>query len=204
MGRGHSRHDHDHTHDHDHDLDELRERLHDHVHEHFHDHFGGGRGMRGGRARWGGRGGWGGGRRMRRGDVRTAMLVALRDEPANGYEVIRRLEEMSGGLWRPSPGSVYPHLQMLEDEGLVRSAEVNGSRTYSLTDAGRAEAEGATLPFGSGDELDDRVRALRQEVGQLMSAAKQVAGAGEGSHLDRAIAIIQRARKELYQILAED
>ena len=67
----------------------------------------------------GGRGGWGGGRRMRRGAIRTAMLVALRDEPANGYEVMRRLEEMSGGLWRPSPGSVYPHLQMLEDEGLV-------------------------------------------------------------------------------------
>ena len=84
---------------------------------------------------------------MRRGDVRTAMLVALRDEPAHGYEVMRRLEEISGGLWRPSPGSVYPHLQMLEDEGLVRSSEVNGSRTYSLTDAGRAEAEEATLPW---------------------------------------------------------
>ena len=77
------------------------------------------RGPRGGR--WGGgRGGWGGGRRMPRGAIRTAILVALRDEPGNGYEVMRRLEEMSGGLWRPSPGSVYPHLQMLEDEGLVQ------------------------------------------------------------------------------------
>jgi DNA-binding PadR family transcriptional regulator len=132
------------------------------------------------------------------------MLVALREEPANGYEIIRRLEEMSGGLWRPSPGSVYPHLQMLEDEGMVRSSEVNGSRTYSLTDAGRAEAEEATLPFASDDELDDRVRTLRQAVGQLMSAAKQVAGADDGSQLDRGIEVIQRARKELYQILAED
>jgi DNA-binding PadR family transcriptional regulator len=196
MGSGHGRHNHDH--------DELREQLHDHLHDHLHGHFAGGRGTRGPRARWGGRGGWGGGRRMRRGDVRTAMLVALREEPANGYELIRRLEEMSGGLWRPSPGSVYPHLQMLEDEGMVRSAEVNGSRTYSLTEAGRAEAEEATLPFGSDDELDDRVRTLRQAVGQLMSAAKQVAGAGEGTQLDRGIAVIQRARKELYQILAED
>jgi DNA-binding PadR family transcriptional regulator len=132
------------------------------------------------------------------------MLVALREEPANGYEVIRRLEEMSGGLWRPSPGSVYPHLQLLEDEGLVRSSDVNGSRTYSLTDAGRAEAEETTLRFGSGDELDDRIRTLRQGVGQLMAAAKQLAGTGEGSQLDRGIEAIQRARKEIYQILAED
>ncbi len=203
MGRGHTRHEHDHNHEHNHDHDELHGGLHEHLHDHLHDHFGG-RGMRGSRARWGGRGGWGGGRRMRRGDVRTAMLVALRDEPANGYEVIRRLEEMSGGLWRPSPGSVYPHLQMLEDEGIVRSSEVSGSRTYTLTDSGRAEAEAATLSFGSGDELDDRVRTLREAVGQLMSAAKQLAGAGEGSQLDRAIEVIQRARKELYQILAED
>ncbi len=200
MGPGHTRHDHDHDHDHD----ERRDRLHDQLHDHLHDHFGGGRGLRGGRAGWGGRGGWGGGRRMRRGDVRAAMLVALRDEPANGYEVIRRLEERSGGLWRPSPGSVYPHLQLLEDEGLVRSSEVNGSRTYSLTDAGHAEAEDTTLRFGSGDEFDDRIRTLRQGVGQLMAAAKQLAGAGEGSQLDRGIEVIQRARKEIYQILAED
>ncbi len=204
MGRGHTRHEHEHEHEHDELRDRIHGHLHDHLHEHDHGHFGGGRGMRGTRARWGGRGGWGGGRRMRRGDVRTAMLVALRDEPANGYEIMRRLEEMSGGLWRPSPGSVYPHLQMLEDEGIVGSSEVNGSRTYSLTDAGRAEAEEATFPIGSGDELDDQVRNLRQAVGQLMSAAKQVAGSGEGSQLDRGIAVIQRARKELYQILADD
>ncbi len=73
---------------------------------------------------------------MPRGAIRTAILVALRDEPAHGYEVMRRLEEMSGGLWRPSPGSVYPHLQMLEDEGLVRSSDVDGSRTYTLTETG--------------------------------------------------------------------
>ena len=82
----------------------------------------------------GGRGGWGGGRRMPRGAIRTAILVALRDEPGNGYEVMHRLEESSGGLWRPSPGSVYPHLQMLEDEGLVQSSEVDGSRTFTLTE----------------------------------------------------------------------
>ncbi len=141
---------------------------------------------------------------MPRGAIRTSILVALRDEPAHGYEVMRRLEEMSGGLWRPSPGSVYPHLQMLEDEGLVQSSDVGGSRTYTLTDAGRAEAEKTALPFQTDGQGDDEVRALRVGVGQLMSAAKQLAGAGQKAQIERGIAIIQKARKDLYQILAED
>ena len=181
------------------------EHEHQHDHDHIRDHFFAGRGMRGPRGRWaGGRGGWGGGRRMPRGAIRTAILVALREEPAHGYEVMRRLEEMSGGLWRPSPGSVYPHLQMLEDEGLVQSSEVDGSRTYTLTDAGRAEAEKAALPWEDDGEADDAVRTLRLGMGQLMSAAKQLAGAGEKAQIERGVAVIQKARKELYQILAED
>jgi DNA-binding PadR family transcriptional regulator len=203
-------HDHDRVHEHDHDHDQP------HDHGHPQDHFFTGRGgMRGPRGRWGERGGWGGergglgrgwggGRRMPRGAIRTAILVALREEPAHGYEVMRRLEEMSGGLWRPSPGSVYPHLQMLEDEGLLQSSDVDGSRTYTLTEAGRAEAEKAALPWQAAGESDDEVRTLRQGMGQLMSAAKQLAGAGETSQIERGIAVIQRARKELYQILAED
>src|SRR5271165_3484937 len=176
------------AHQHDHD----RAQAHEHDHPHGPDHdfrrFAG-RGMRGPRGRWGGeRGGWGGGRRMPRGAIRTAILVALRDEPAHGYEVMRRLEELSGGLWRPSPGSVYPHLQMLEDEGLVQSADVEGSRTYTLTDTGRAEAEKASLPWQAADESDDEVRALRLGVGQLMSAAKQLAGDGQKSQVERGIA----------------
>jgi DNA-binding PadR family transcriptional regulator len=183
------------------------ERIHDHDsrhdHDHLHDHFFAGGPRRG---RWGGgeRGGWAGGRRMRRGAIRTAVLIALREEPAHGYEVMRRLEEMSGGLWRPSPGSVYPHLQMLEDEGLLQSSAVDGSRTYTLTDAGKAEAEKATLPWQEQGEADNGIRDLRQGMGQLMSAAKQLAGAGEKAQIERGIAVIQKARKELYQILAED
>lgn len=185
---------HEHEHEHDHGPG------HEHLHEHFFAHA-----MRGPGMRWGGgRGGWGGGRRMRRGAIRTAILLALREEPAHGYEVMRRLEEMSGGLWRPSPGSVYPHLQMLEDEGLLRSSEVDGSRTYTLTDAGRAEAEKNEGPLRTAGETDDKVRTLREALGQLASAAKQMAGAGDAAQIDRGIAIIQRARKELYQILAED
>jgi len=192
-----SGHDHDRGHDHGHG--------HGHDHLHDHDHPFAGRGMRGGRGRWGGgRGGWGGGRRMPRGAIRTAILAALRDGPANGYEVMRRLEEMSGGLWRPSPGSVYPHLQMLEDEGLVQSSEVDGGRAFTLTESGQAEAEKAKLPWQESGETDDEVRTLRLGMGQLMSAAKQLAGDGEKSQIERGVSVIQKARKELYQILAED
>ncbi len=141
---------------------------------------------------------------MRRGAIRTAILLALREEPAHGYEVMRRLEEMSGGLWRPSPGSVYPHLQMLEDEGLVRSSDVDGSRTYALTDTGKAEAEKNEPPWRPAGESEDKIRTLREAIGQLASAAKQLAGAGEAAQVDRGISIIQKARKDLYQILAED
>ncbi len=193
------------THQHENDRGHDHGHGHDHRHDHLHDHAFAGRGMRGGRGRWGGgRGGWGGGRRMPRGAIRTAILAALRDGPANGYEVMRRLEEMSGGLWRPSPGSVYPHLQMLEDEGLVQSSEVDGGRTFTLTETGGAEAEKATLPWQEAGETDDEVRTLRLGMGQLMSAAKQLAGDGEKAQIERGIAVIQKARKELYQILAED
>ena len=163
-------------------------------------------GGRGGRGRWGGeRGGWGGGRRMRRGDIRRAILSALKDNPAHGYEVMHRLEEMSGGLWRPSPGSVYPHLQMLEDEGMVQSAEVDGTRIFTLTEKGVAEtANDEPLPWQSSGENDDQIRSLRLSVTQLMSAAKQLSGAGESAQVERGIAVIKKARQELYQILAED
>jgi len=111
---------------------------------------------------------------------------------------------MSGGLWRPSPGSVYPQLQMLEDEGLVRSTDVDGSRTYALTDAGRAEAEDAAMPWQGAGETEELVRSLRLGMGQLMSAAKQLAGAGDRAQMERGLAVIQKARKEVYRILAED
>jgi DNA-binding PadR family transcriptional regulator len=159
-------------------------------------------------AEWGG-GAWRGGhRRMRRGDIRTALLVALGDGPGHGYELISRLEEKSGGVWRPSPGSVYPTLQLFEDEGLVQVEERDGKRVYALTDAGRAEAadriehHGAT-PWESEPEGDTPHRALRKAAGQLLVAAKQVAQTADGAQIDRAATAIRTASKELYQILSE-
>src|SRR5919108_5756805 len=80
------------------------------------------------------------GRRARRGDVRAALLVLLAEEPRNGYQLMQEIEQRSDGVWRPSPGSVYPALQQLEDEGLVRVA-AEGRKTYELTDEGRAYVE---------------------------------------------------------------
>ena len=83
----------------------------------------------------------GGRRRMRRGDIRTAVLAVLAEQPRHGYEVIQALEEKTDRAWRPSPGSVYPSLQQLADEGLVTSTEIDSKRTYEITDEGRALAE---------------------------------------------------------------
>src|SRR5919198_5988510 len=102
-------------------------------------------------APWGGRRNWdrmwcggprgGGARRARRGDVRPALLSLLEDKPMHGYDLIRELEQRSGGAWRPSPGSIYPTLQMLEEEGLISGEDQDGKRVFSLTDAGRTELE---------------------------------------------------------------
>src|SRR4051794_27554760 len=87
----------------------------------------------------GGRGGpFGRGGRARRGDVRAALLALLAEEPRNGYQLMQEIERRSEGVWRPSPGSVYPALQQLEDEGLVRQVEQEGRKLYELTDEGRA------------------------------------------------------------------
>src|SRR5207237_7140417 len=102
----------------------------------------------GGRARPGDReSGWGA-PRMRRGQIRTALLAVLAEEPGHGYDVMQKLEDKTGGAWRPSPGSVYPTLQLLEDEGLVRSSERDGKRVFEITDAGRAEADARVAEAG--------------------------------------------------------
>ena len=154
--------------------------------------------------------GWGGGRRrggrMRRGDIRTALLAILVEEPGHGYDVIQRLEEKTGGAWRPSPGSVYPTLQLLEDEGLLRSVERDDKRVYEVTERGREEAgrrieEAGGTPWEiAGREGGDFGTAVKQ----LVIAAKQVMMSGNPEQTERMVEILKRARKEIYTMLAED
>jgi DNA-binding PadR family transcriptional regulator len=145
---------------------------------------------------------------MRRGDIRTALLGVLGEGPGHGYELMRRLEEKSGGAWRPSAGSVYPTLQQLEDEGLVTSTESDGKRVYTLTEAGTAEAARRAAEAGEAwwAEPAGGVHPgyLFRAIGALGLAAKQVVRAGTAQQLRQAIDIIDGARKEIYELLASD
>jgi DNA-binding PadR family transcriptional regulator len=149
---------------------------------------------------------WAGARKARRGDIRTAVLSALEETPAHGYEVIQRLSERSGGRWRPSPGSVYPTLQMLEDEGLVAGQEQDGKRVFSLTDAGRQELEErrARSDWAPPWEGDDRMGPLRGEAMALWGGAvKAAVSSGDDKHLQVAVEALAEARKKIYASLAE-
>ena len=146
--------------------------------------------------------------RMGRGDVRTAILVSLAEEPMHGYQVIQAIETRSNGAWKPSPGSVYPTLQLLADEGLVSASEVGDRKIYTLTEAGRevaAESAEGTLPWDARLKRDhDQRVALPKAGAKLAQAAAQVARNGTPEQTERAVAIIDDARRKLYAILAED
>jgi len=149
---------------------------------------------------------WGG--RTRRGDIRTALLAVLAEAPGHGYELIQRIDDKSGGTWRPSPGSVYPTLQLLEDEGLVHATERDAKRVFEITDAGRTEAArrieeagGAPWAQPAGDGPNPWV--LRESIGLLHLAVKQVALAGSREQVEKAVEIVTDARKKLYQLLSE-
>ena len=148
------------------------------------------------------------GPRAGRGDVRAAILALLAEEPMHGYQIMRELSERSGGVWRPSPGSIYPTLQQLEDEELVRpETGEGGRRVFALTDAGReaSRRRRRPRPLGRGRRRG-RLTALelRDLVGQVMSAARQVLHAGEATQIAQAKDVLRDTRRKLYRILAED
>jgi len=155
-----------------------------------------------------GRGPRGRGRKARRGDIRTASLLLLAEEPRNGYQIMQEVEQRSDGVWRPSPGSVYPALAQLEDEGLIRSDVQDGRKLFVLTDAGRAfvqERDADTpAPWAqmSGDFSDEAV-----ELGRLMrevaSAFVQVMRTGSEAQMTRAREVLAGTRRDLYRILAD-
>lgn len=164
----------------------------------------------GGRRGWGGPRGFGGpgsgGPRARRGDFRLAALLLLAEEPRNGYGLMQAIEERTDGLWRPSPGSVYPALAQLEDEGLVRVEEAEGRKLFHLTDAGRRHVEergDVTPPWEAVTRnAGEDPRALMHGMRDLALALHQVGQAGTPEQIEQAKAILAQARKDLYRILA--
>ena len=151
-----------------------------------------------------GRGGRG---RGRRGDVRAAILTLLTERPMHGYEMTQEIAARSNGLWKPSPGSVYPTLQLLVDEDLITPAESEGSKkTFELTDDGRAAAAKIQTPPWDeiADDADPHAMNLRAALGQLFAAVGQSAHAATGDQQQRILDIINTARREIYQILGEE
>jgi DNA-binding PadR family transcriptional regulator len=146
--------------------------------------------------------------RMGRGDVRAAILAVLADRPMHGYQIIYEIEERSGGTWKPSPGSVYPTLQLLADEGLITAEEAGGKKTYSLTEAGRAEAaasEDRSTPWEAAGRKDAaRATVLPKAGAKLAQAAAQVATSGSPEQVQQAVEVLDEARRKLYSILAQD
>jgi DNA-binding PadR family transcriptional regulator len=168
--------------------------------------FGFGPGPRG--RRGGGPGHPGRGRgRGKRGDVRAAILSLLVERPMHGYEMIQEIAARSNDLWKPSPGSVYPTLQLLVDEGLIVAGESEGSKKlFELTDDGRAAAEKIeTAPWDEITEgADPGTVNLRNATVQLMGAVRQAAFATPAEKQQRIVDIVNNARREIYQILGEE
>jgi len=174
--------------------------------------FGGGPGSGGG---FGGPGGWGAGpgeRGHRRGgrgsrpNVRPAVLALLLERPMHGYEMIQELESRTGGIWRPSPGSIYPTLQLLEDEGLITAEESGGRKRFVLTDTGRPEAEAAAqnAPWQEyGDENVSQAQEFRDAAVGIMDALRQVGFNGTSEQRTQALEVLTETRRKLYAILAD-
>ncbi|MEV4555772.1 PadR family transcriptional regulator [Kitasatospora sp. NPDC049285] len=167
--------------------------------------FGGhGRGFggHGGRGHGGRRGG-----RARRGDVRASLLALLRERPMHGYEMITEIGERTGGAWRPSPGSVYPTLQLLEEEGLIRASEESGKKLFELTEQGRTEAEQASAsPWDEAGRRHDweAVQEVAAALAAVDHAVRQVMMTGTEEQRAKGLAVLAEAKKKLYLILAEE
>ncbi len=147
------------------------------------------------------------GPRMGRGDVRAAVLALLVEGPMHGYQMIREIEKRSGGRWKPSAGSVYPTLQMLADEGMVNAEMSHDRKVYSLTDAGRDEAEKATgsAPWDTSSHWDNSSMGSVSKAGlELAQAVSQVVRMGSSEQHKEAAKVLDETRRKIYSILAQD
>ncbi|HEX9352316.1 MAG TPA: PadR family transcriptional regulator [Streptosporangiaceae bacterium] len=169
----------------------------------------GGPGFGGPRGWWPGPPGPPRGPKAGRGDVRAAILALLKEGPRNGYQIMSEVEERSSGAWRPSPGAVYPALQLLADEGLIEAEESGGRRTFSLTEAGRRHIEDdpeTARPAWEAMAQDEpgEMPGLFAQAARLGGSIVQLAHAGTPEQIRAAEQLLERTRREMYQILASD
>ncbi|MEU6998536.1 PadR family transcriptional regulator [Nonomuraea sp. NPDC046570] len=146
--------------------------------------------------------------KVRKGDVRAALISLLGEEPKNGYQMIQDIEERSRGVWRPSPGSVYPALQQLEDEGLLAGVDSGGARTYRLTDEGHAELLRRVESMSPWDEVARSVPEDRHELrllwAQLNEAFTHLTCTASDSQVAAAKRLLKETRSSIFKILSED
>lgn len=147
------------------------------------------------------------GPRARRGDVRTAILRLLAEQPMHGYQIIQELSDRSAGAWNPSAGSVYPTLQMLADEGLVDAEQTGGKKVYHLTESGRAAAaefEGRSAPWQDAAASTSDVSGYHQAAARLAQVVFQIGTTGTDAQRTAAYEVLETARKQLHAILARE
>ena len=178
-----------------------------------------------GRGPFGGDFGEGGRKRQRRGDIKFILLELIKEQPRHGYDLIKALEERNSGFYRPSPGSVYPTLQLLEDEGHLRSETIDGKRTYTITEMGEkllAEREqeqpdrgGEREHFGRhghgfggrGGEQDSSEALrndLRHSTEALMQSIMQAGRFGTPDQIKAAQELVSKTNQEVHKILARN
>ncbi len=138
-----------------------------------------------------------------RGDIQAMILDVLQSKPMHGYEIIRYLEDRSQGVWRPSPGSIYPTLQMLVDQGLIEAEEDKGKKIYSLTEAGKQKAKSQDpqdMPWERGNRAPERIMQLRMIGMQFMKTMKQIIRHGSDQQFDAAREVVEKSLKDLCDI----
>lgn len=140
--------------------------------------------------------------------MRNAVLALLGEQELNGYGLINAIAEKSNGLWRPSAGSIYPALGLLEDEGLIQPTEADGKKVFQLTEAGRAHlsehAEEIGKPWEKVAEPHRGFLDVRGDMHQLGMAVQQVVVTGDADQVEAARKILEKARKDVYRLLAGD
>lgn len=189
--------------DHDHDFD-----MHGHRDKRM--HFMHKMGKMGGRGPFGHDFGEGGRKRHRRGDIKFIILELIKEQPRHGYELIKVLEERYGGFYRPSPGTIYPTLQLLEDEGNLTSETVDGKRVYKITPAGETLLEQQKQEFGDqrfgfgmrgGQNWEDRAD-LRHSAMALLETLMQAGRYGSPDQVKAIQELLNKANQDAHQILA--
>jgi DNA-binding PadR family transcriptional regulator len=151
---------------------------------------------------------WGDGPRMGHGDVAPSVLRAIKEKPMHGYEIIQHFERKSHGMWRPSPGSIYPILQSLEDQGLVKSQVRSGKKVYELTKKGLAEIEKNPEDHYTSrfEDLADHWRQAsvwKQGIHMMVSSIHEIGHRGTSKDTEKAREIIENAAEKLSKLVAE-